>query len=64
MVGKKDYPINIEPIHWERLKAYWSKLETKKKVEQMSNAKSKMKNMDNVGQLGKVGKKIRLVFVD
>jgi len=51
MVGKKDYPINIEPIHWERLKAYRSKLETKRKVEQMSNAKSKMKNMDNVGQL-------------
>jgi hypothetical protein len=64
MVGKKDYPINIKPIHWERLKAYWSKLETKRKVEQMSNAKSKMKNMDNVGQLGKVGKEVRLVFVD
>ncbi len=23
MVGKKDCPINIEPIYWERLKEYW-----------------------------------------
>lgn len=24
-------PINIEPTHWEKLKVYWGKLETKKK---------------------------------
>lgn len=49
MVGKKDCPINIEPAHWERLKEYWSKLETKKKAEQMLNVKSKVTNMTNVG---------------
>jgi hypothetical protein len=49
MVRKKDCPINIKLTHWEKLKFYWSDLETKKKVEQMSNTKSKMKNMGNVG---------------
>jgi hypothetical protein len=41
MVGKIDCPINIELAHWERLKEYWSKLETKEQVEssQMQGAK-------------------------
>jgi ADP-heptose:LPS heptosyltransferase len=30
-------PINIEPTHWEKLKVYWSKPKTKKKVKQMVN---------------------------
>jgi predicted transport protein len=54
--------VNIEPIHWEKLKVYWSKLEIKK-VEQMSNAKSKVKNLKNVGHIGKVGMEARLVFL-
>jgi hypothetical protein len=29
-VGKKDCPFNIEFVHWERLKVYWSKLEMEK----------------------------------
>jgi hypothetical protein len=58
---KKDCLVNIELAHWERLKVYWSKLETEKKVEQMNNVKSKMKNMGNVGRLGRVGKQTRLV---
>ncbi len=62
MARKKDYPINIEPIHWERLKVYCSKPEIEKKVEQMSNAKSKVKSLMNVGQLGKIGAKARLVI--
>jgi hypothetical protein len=33
MARKKDCLANIEPVHWERLKEYWSKLEIKTKVE-------------------------------
>jgi hypothetical protein len=53
MARKKDYLVHIEPLHWERLKAYWSKPKTKRKAEQMSNTRMKVKNMGNVGQLGK-----------
>jgi hypothetical protein len=49
MVGKKDCPFNIKPVHWERLEEYWSKPETKKKVEQMSNVRSQVMNLVNVG---------------
>jgi hypothetical protein len=63
MVGEKDCPINIELVGWERLKAYWSKHETKRKAKQMSNAWNKVKNMGNVGQLDKTRKETRLVFV-
>ncbi len=28
----KDHPFNIELVHWERLKVYWSKPETEKKA--------------------------------
>ncbi len=58
---KKDCLVNIEPAHWEKLKVYWPKLETKKKVEQMNNVKSKMKNMGNVERLGRIGKQTKLV---
>ncbi len=64
MVGKRDYPINIEPIHWEKLKSYWFNFKTKKKVEQMSNTKNKVKNMGNVGQLCKTGKNAKLILVN
>jgi hypothetical protein len=37
LVGRTKCPINIEPTHWEKLKVYWSKPETKKKVNQMTN---------------------------
>jgi len=63
MVGKRDCSLNIEPVEWERLKSYWSKLKTKKKAKQMSNIRSKVKNLGNVGRLGKVGKEVRLIFV-
>jgi hypothetical protein len=33
MARKKNCLVNIEPAHWERLKEYWSKPETNKKVE-------------------------------
>jgi hypothetical protein len=39
----------MEPTHWERLKVYWSKFETSKKMEQMLNPKSMVKNLTNVG---------------
>jgi hypothetical protein len=64
MVGKRDCPPNIEPVGWERLKVYWSKHESKRKAKQMSNARSKVKNMGNVGQLGKTKKEAKLVLVD
>jgi hypothetical protein len=28
MAGKRDYPINIQHAHWEKLKSYWSNLKT------------------------------------
>ncbi len=62
MARKKDCPINIEHDYLVRLKAYWSKLETKRKAKQMSNIKSKVKNLLNVGQLGKTRAKARLVL--
>jgi hypothetical protein len=46
--------------HWEKLKVYWSKLETSKKVKKMSNARSMVKNLTNVGQIGKVGKEVHI----
>jgi hypothetical protein len=61
---ERDYPINIEPIHWEKLKSYWFNFKTKKKVEQMSNTKNKVKNMGNVGQLCKTGKNAKLILVN
>jgi len=64
MVGKRDYPINIELAHWEKQKSYWSNLETEKKAEQMSNTKSKVMNMGNVGRLSKIGKDAKLIFVN
>jgi hypothetical protein len=63
MVGKKDCSPNIELVGWERLKAYWSKHETKRKAKPMSNVRSKVKNMGNVGQLGKTRKEARLALV-
>jgi hypothetical protein len=30
--GKKNYPVNIELAHWERLKVYWFKPKSEKKV--------------------------------
>ncbi len=62
MVSKKDCHVNIELAHWDRLKEYWSKPKIKKKVEQMSNARSKMKNMANVGRTGKARKEAKLVL--
>jgi hypothetical protein len=59
--GGTECPINIEPIHWERLTICWSKLEILKKVEQMSNAKNKVKNLTSVGQTGRTKKEARLV---
>jgi len=53
MSRKRDCLVYIEPLHWERLKAYWSKPKMKRKAEQMSNSRMKVKNMGNVGQLGK-----------
>jgi hypothetical protein len=61
---KKDCPLNIKLPHWERLKTYWSKLEIERKVEQMSIARNKLKNMGNVGQMGKTRKKAKLLLVD
>jgi hypothetical protein len=63
MVRKRDCPLNIELVEWERLKSYWSKHKTERKAKQMSNTRSKVKNLGNVGRLGKVGKEARLVFV-
>ncbi len=62
MARKKDYPINIEPNFLVKLKAYWSKLETKRKAKQMSNTRSKVKNLLNVGQSGITGTEARLVI--
>jgi len=62
MARKKDCHVKIKFAHWEGLKEYWSKLETKKKVEHMSNARSKVKNMANVGQIRKTRKETKLVF--
>jgi hypothetical protein len=53
MARKKYCLVHIVPLHWERLKAYWSKPKTKRKAKQMSNARMKVKNMGDVGQLGK-----------
>jgi guanylate kinase len=50
MARKKDCLVYIEPPHWEKLKAYWSKPKTERKAEQMSNARRKMTNMANAGQ--------------
>jgi hypothetical protein len=52
MAGKKDCPINIELVHWEKLKFYWS------------NITNKVKNMGNLGQLGKVRKEAKLVLIN
>lgn len=61
-MGKKDCPISIELAHWERLKEYWSKPKTKKKVEHMSNVRSKVTNMANVGRTRKARKEAKLVL--
>ncbi len=53
--------MNIEPVHWEKLKVYWNKLEIEKKAKQMSNAKNKVKNLTNVGCTSKVGMEAELV---
>ncbi len=53
--------MNIEPINWEKLKVYWNKLETEKKAKQMSNARSKVKNLANVGRTSKARMKAQLV---
>ncbi len=62
MARKKNCSINIEPDYLVRLKAYWSKPETGRKVKQMSKTRSKMKNLLNVGQSGKTGAEARLVI--
>jgi hypothetical protein len=62
MARNKDCLINIEPIHWERLKAYWSKHEIERKVKQMSNTRSKVKSLMNVGQLAKARLEARLEY--
>jgi hypothetical protein len=59
---KKDYPINIEPDYLVKLKAYWSEPKTERKAKQMSNIRSKVKNLQNVGQWGKTGVEARLVI--
>ncbi len=61
MAKKKICLINIELVHCERLKVYWSKPMTIKKVEQMSNYRSEAKNLMNVRRSEKVRKKTRLV---
>jgi hypothetical protein len=52
--------VNIEPIHREKLQVYWSKPKIEK-VEQMSNAKNKVKNLANVGHISRAGMEARLV---
>jgi hypothetical protein len=54
-IGRIKCHVNIEPAHWEKLKVYWSKLEIKKKAEQMSNARSRVKNLANVGAQAELG---------
>jgi hypothetical protein len=54
--GRTKCPINIEPTHWERLKVYWNKPEIEKKAEQMSNVRSKAKNLTNFGRMGRAWK--------
>lgn len=54
--GKNKCLVNIEPTHWEKLKVYWSKPETKRKTQQMINAKNLVKNLSNVGWLDKARK--------
>jgi hypothetical protein len=61
MAKKKNCLINIELVHWERLKVYWSKSKIIGKAEQMSNDRSKAKNLMNVGRSDKVGKKTKLI---
>jgi hypothetical protein len=62
MARKKDCPINIELDFLVRLKAYWSKPEIERKAKQMSNTRSKVNNLLNVGQSGKTGLEARLVI--
>ncbi len=62
MASNKDCIINIEPTHWERLKAYWSKNEIERNVEQMSNIRRKVKSLMNVGQLAKMRPEARLEY--
>jgi hypothetical protein len=59
--GRTKCPINIEHVHWERLRVCWSKPKTKKKAKQMSNANSKVKILTNVAQTGRAKKEARLV---
>jgi len=61
LAGRIECLMNIEPTHWEKLKVYWNKLETEKKAKQMSNARSKVKNLANVGHTSKARMKGQLV---
>jgi len=61
MAKKTKYLINIELVHCKRLKVYWLKPKTIKKVEQMSNDRSKAKNLMNVRRSEKMREKTRLV---
>jgi hypothetical protein len=53
--------VNLKPTHWENLKVYWNKQKTKRKVKQMINVRSLVKNLLNVGQLGRAGKEVQMV---
>jgi hypothetical protein len=53
--------MNIEPAHWEKLKVYWNKPKTKKEVKHMVNVRNLVKNLSNVGRLGRAGKETRMV---
>jgi hypothetical protein len=39
--GKKNHPVNIELVHWERLKVYWSKPKIEKKVDKCATPRAK-----------------------
>ncbi len=53
--------MNLEPTHWEKLKVYWNKQKTKRKVKQMINVRSLVKNLLNVGLLGRTRKEVQMV---
>jgi hypothetical protein len=61
MAGDTLCPVRVDPRQWDRLQEYWGSNLHREKVEKMAIARKQVKNVGNVGWMGKDGKEADLV---
>jgi hypothetical protein len=59
--GPATCPMGVDANQWESLVAYWSEQDTKKKTDQLTNARGAVMNVSKYGRGGRAGAEAKLV---